>query len=131
MESEFIFTEECKFFKVSQFFDKIVRIEIKDHKEITELDVEDLLNLLQKKLGENKYPTMIVMNEFTNLTKEAKVLSASERGTKNSDCEAIIVNNFGNKLIYKMYMVINKPNVLTNVFTTAEDGLLWLRINSK
>jgi len=131
MENKFIFIEECRFFKVYQYLDKIVCIEIKDHIEITELDIEDLLNLLQKNLGENKYPTLIIMNEFTNLTKEAKDLSASERGTKNSDCEVMIVNNFGNQLIYKMYMLLSKPRVLTNVFTSKEDGLKWLRKNNK
>lgn len=123
--SRFLF--ETSFFKMYQSNDGILINRIKEHNLIEEKDVRELLSLTEKYTNNKRYPFLIVMSEFTLLTKEAKILSGSEEGTRFSLCEAVLLNNIANKIIFNTYLLISKPKVPTRAFTNSNDAFEWLR----
>jgi hypothetical protein len=126
-DTDIIFNERCTSFNVSQRADSIVIVELLDHDEIDVPQVEELLALLNRQFGDKRLPTIILLPEFTNMSKEALLLSGSEKGTRNSLHEAVVVKSVANRIIFRMYYVFVKPPVPTTYHSSFEEAVEKLK----
>ncbi len=93
------------------------------------LDVDDVIEIKQVNmhLAENKpYCVLVSGDEFITISKEAKVMVASEKFAHNTIAKAIVVDNLSKKLIVSFYLAVNKPKINTKSFLKRNDALNWL-----
>jgi hypothetical protein len=70
-----------------------------------------------------------VLNEsagFYRITREARELSASREYSEHIAAIAVIAKHVAVKLVFDLYLKIDKPKVPTKAFADRETGIRWL-----
>jgi len=105
--------------------DGIVQINASDFDYSFERVVE-----LNKALGEitkgERKLVLIISCNLTNVSKEAREYMATPESTQFSIAEAFVIRSLGQKILANFYMKVNKPTVLTKIFTSEASAERWL-----
>jgi hypothetical protein len=99
-------------------------------KEGVAIDTEFLLKgkkMLEELLPGNKYYLLSEGIGFFSITQEAREMIASPEYSSHLRAVAFYTTNYSLKLLADMYNKINKPVVLTRVFTDRESAMEWLK----
>lgn len=94
---------------------------------IVEDDVYKLKEINQRMADGKPYVVIVIPEPFSQITREARELIASEKNAVNTIAKAIVVKSLAHKLIADFYLAVNKPVIKTRIFNTREAGLLWLK----
>lgn len=102
---------------------------IKDNVSIEYQDVIKIKEVNQSLAKGQKYVLLISSAPFASITKEARELSASEEFAETNLAKAILVESLGQKLVVNFYLSINKPKIITRMFSINDRGeaIKWLK----
>ena len=105
--------------------DGILYIGIKEI-EIFDLDIaKACVNDRLEFTGENFYPCLVDVVKVGSMTKEARDYFAKEGSEYLTAC-AIVVSSAFLKMLTNFYIMVNKPETPTRMFTDRESALEWL-----
>ncbi|MCE3229296.1 MAG: hypothetical protein K0S32_3847 [Bacteroidetes bacterium] len=93
------------------------------------IDVPYLLEgkkLLDELGSDRKFYVLSESSGFYRISKEARELSASKEYSAHIAAVAVITKHISIKLVFDLYLKIDKPAVPTKAFTDREAGLKWL-----
>jgi len=96
----------------------------------THLEIEDSIAIIEArtKLANNRsYPIMYTATKLVIPTPEARVNIATEKRSKLVKADAFVVNSLPQRLMAKIYRVVNKPVRPTQYFETEESAIEWLK----
>ena len=85
--------------------------------------VNDSIAILNKGI---QSPILISAEILVQFDKSAREFSASEEGFRYTLAEALLVKNFGHKLIATFYVNYNKPPKPSKIFTNQQKAEEWL-----
>lgn len=111
--------------------DGIIHVFYKEH---TELDVKlqlEMLDVYIQLCGNKQYPFIFEAEEYITVTKEARDNALSLEDQSPLSMSAILVKNLAHKLIADFYLKINKPRRPYKVFKDFQEGINWLKQESK
>lgn len=81
-----------------------------------------------KELGNGKkFLNLVVVENGTLPTKEAREYSSSIEGCKYKLADAFVIDSLAQKIIGNFIVRVHKPPVPTNLFNNKEDALIWLK----
>lgn len=120
--------KEIKFnFGVIQLLsNSIVRLEIFDDVLVSLHECRVLNNAIGEINNNQLSRVLMVPNENTNFTSEAREFSASEEGLKFTIADALISKNLAHKILINFYLKFNKPPKPSRVFENEEEAMEWL-----
>ena len=104
----------------------LVRIQLFEN---ADLDGPDILAINKAKfelIGERKHVVLFVPSIFSNMTADARKVSATSEVNRNSLAKAIIVLSPHQRIIVNFFIKFNRPPAPTSVFTNDKDALVWL-----
>jgi hypothetical protein len=107
--------------------DGIAVLNIKVNTEIEVSHVKRIVETLGEIGGGKKYPLLIVSEEFTLPTSEARSYIAKAEADPYASAEAYIIKSFSQKLVGNVYLSLNKPGRPTRLFTDEEKAVEWLK----
>ncbi len=99
------------------------------YKQIENLDqhVAEACVQARKAFTENKdYPCLVDVISIKNFTKEARDYFANE-GNEGITANAILINSTVTKMMANFYIMVNKPQNPTRMFTDKKSALEWLK----
>lgn len=94
------------------------------------IEVEDVMEIkaINMQLTNGKpYAAILSFGFMTEVTQKSRELLASKDFQQNTIAKALLVNNFGHRLLGNFYLTVNKPHIRTRLFTDRELALNWLR----
>lgn len=94
------------------------------------VDVDDVLFFKQANtslMGNEAYAILVVSEQGSTISKEARALSASDEFKKNTVAKAFLVNNLPHRIVGNFYLKVNRPAIPTRIFSDREQALNWLR----
>ena len=74
----------------------------------------------------NKMRIYISTNPLLHSTNEAREFAASDEAQEFTFANAVLVNTAAKKILFNLYLKINKPKIPTKGFNNREDALAWL-----
>jgi hypothetical protein len=81
--------------------------------------------------GGSNYPILVDLREIKSISKEARD-HFSMRGRKpNVTAIAMLVSSPLSRIIGNFFLGLNKPTVPTRLFTSEEEGILWMKRNTE
>ena len=86
-----------------------------------------LVEVIGEMVNYKKVPLLCKFDEFASPPKENRDFWAKKDSCPYTSAEAFIVDSLARKLIYNFYLLINKPQRDTKMFTTIEDARKWLK----
>ncbi|MDX5419622.1 MAG: hypothetical protein LPK09_10435 [Hymenobacteraceae bacterium] len=98
------------------------------YKEIENMDLEMAKTFVRERLEftEHKaYPCLVDVILLKNSTKEARDYFANE-GNEGILANALLVNSSAFKMMANFYVMVNKPQNPTRLFTDKKSALEWL-----
>lgn len=114
------------FATVSKLENSIIKIDMTPSSVI---DLEEC-EKITKAIGDltNKKQALILMiaENSTNFTTEARAFSASELGSIYTIADAMIVKNLAQKIMVSFYLKINKPIRPSKAFNSESEAIKWL-----
>lgn len=104
-----------------------MHFDIKPVDEFTREDVNDVLDVVAE-IGEGRsFPNLVTIETFVEISKEAKILSASDEGNRYTLADAFVLKSISLKLFGNFYLTINKPVKPTRLFTDPDSAIKWLK----
>ena len=107
--------------------DGIVLVKIRGNDEIDVKHVVQVVETLEKIGKGKKFPLLIVVDEYTLPTPEARAYIATPESNPYASAEAYVIQSFTQKLVGNVYLSLNKPARSTKMFTSEEKALEWLK----
>jgi hypothetical protein len=104
----------------------IIKVQIKDNVSIEEKDIIEIKNINTELSNRKQYFLLFIAGKDAHISKEARELSAEEEMSKNKLAQAFVINSLAQKIIVDFFINVQKPSVLTKVFTDEEKALKWL-----
>lgn len=98
------------------------------YKEIETMDLDMAITCVKDRLQftDNKaYPCLVDVIMLKNSTKEARDYLAVQ-GNEGISANAILVNSMAFKMMANFYIMVNKPQNPTRMFTDKASALEWL-----
>lgn len=98
------------------------------------VEVEDIhfIKITNTRLAEGDYYcVMLVQEELTSISKEAKELVASDSFVQKTIAHAIVVTSLAQRMVANIYMRVNRPKMRTRAFKTREEAIAWLQKHYK
>lgn len=98
------------------------------YKEIETMDLDMAITCVKDRLQftDNKaYPCLVDVIMLKNSTKEARDYLAVQ-GNEGISANAILVNSMAFKMMANFYIMVNKPQNPTRMFTDKTSALEWL-----
>lgn len=100
---------------------------IKEGVHLLREDVESIKRANIEVSSRDKYVVLVNSKEFTSISREARELSASREFAKETIAKALMAPSTGHKIVSQFYIRVNKPVILTEIFTDIDKALVWLR----
>ena len=94
--------------------------------DLSKYDVIKLENDVLTGLPDEKYYSVIKVNDYLKLPREIKEYLISEERSWRLAAEAIIIRSFTQKLMVDFYFQFNLPLVPTRTFTQSKEAHSWL-----
>ena len=113
-------------FSVRLLAQNIVEVTIHKHQIFDTKHVHEVKMINKKLTGNKPYGYIGIKNEFAVITKQAKILMASEKIAKNTVAKALIIQGLSDRILANFYLKINKPFTQTKVFTNKNEAIKWL-----
>ncbi len=107
--------------------DGIVEVILKKSSLIDLQECRDVMNAYEQLLEKKKYPLLHVVEDYVQVTNDARNFGSSEEGLRFSAAEAFVINSLAHKLLANFYLRVNKPSVPTKFFSNKADAEFWLR----
>lgn len=107
--------------------DGILNIKIFPNVLLTLEKVKEYYIISKEIVGNKKALVLFDGSEEYSITEEAKFFGASKEVTDTRIAVAYITNSIANKLMFNLYLSVNKPEVPTKMFSSKENGLKWLK----
>lgn len=107
--------------------DGILYIRVTNESEETVEKSKKLVKSIGEMVNYKKVPLLTKFDEFALPPKENRDFWAKKDSCPYSIAEAFIVDSIGMKLIANFYLLINKPQRETKMFTKVEDARKWLK----
>jgi hypothetical protein len=107
----------------NQFMEFIIKPDITIDVE----DVEEAKRITVERYPNTKFFVLARGIEFFTLTKEARSLAATKEHSDNTIAIAFYSNNTSLQLVGNMYLKIDKPHVLTKIFSDLNAAKEWLQ----
>lgn len=104
----------------------LVRIHLFDN---ADLEAEDIIAINKAKtelIGEKTHGVLFIPGTYSNMSAEARKVSATPEINRNSFAKAIIVRNTHQRLIVNFFIKFDRPPAPTAVFNNEKDALKWL-----
>jgi hypothetical protein len=86
-----------------------------------------LVEVIGEMVNYEKVPLLCKFDDFASPPQENRDFWAKKDSCPYTSAEAFIVDSLAMKLIYNFYLLINKPQRNTKMFTTIEDARKWLK----
>ena len=80
-----------------------------------------------KLAGGKKYVVLASSGHLSTISKEAMTLLASKDYHDLIAGKALLLTNFGHKLVGNFYLQVKKPAMPTKIFENREEAMVWLR----
>lgn len=106
--------------------DGILRTKIFEGVEIGLRDVQEYYAFTQKLTGGKKALVLIDGRAAFSITEEARAYAA-EQANRTRVATALIVNSAAARMLYNLYIQINKPQTPTRMFTDERTAIEWLK----
>lgn len=107
--------------------DGILYIKISSEKEETVELAKEMVQKLGKLVQYKKVPILAKHDEFAIPGKENREFWSKKDACPYSKAEAFIIQSTAMKLISNFYLLINKPERPTKMFTSEKDAIEWLK----
>lgn len=120
---KFIKTDKANLELVNEFC-----VKIKTHDEV-DLDLKDMQAIHEAKktlVHNNMYTTIFIPGKYVTITMEARKFAASDDANYNAIAKAIVATDIAIRLVGSFFITINKPPVITKIFSTEKEALVWL-----
>jgi hypothetical protein len=104
----------------------LVRIQLFDN---ADLEAEDILAINKAKtelIGEAIHGVLFIPDTYSNMSAEARKVSATPEINRNSFAKAIVIRTTHQRIIVNFFIKFNRPPAPTAVFNNEEDALKWL-----
>lgn len=118
---------ETEKFIATMLGDGIIENRIKDEVTLDKAGVLEMKRANMTLANGQKYATIVSVGFLSGITKEARELMATEEFIQDAVAKGLIVETLGHRIAANFYMRVNKPAMLTQVFKTREEALLWVR----
>ena len=105
----------------------IMHFDLKKVDEYTKQDVNDVLTAVGEIGNGRAFANLVTINDYVEIDKEAKILSASEGGNRYTIADAFVLKSMPLKLLGNFYLQINKPVRPTRLFNDETSALKWLK----
>lgn len=99
---------------------------IHHHATIEKEDILEMKQINKQLSGGLPYVVLIDSGTFTDITKEARELLASQEFGEKTIAKALFVRSLGHRIVGQFYIKINKPYVNTKIFADREKAIDWL-----
>lgn len=106
--------------------DSILEVEVNSDEEFDACDMQEVIRAAEE-LGKGK--RLLHLMKFgarTIATKEARLLSSSEFGSRFRLADALIVNSLAQRMIFNYMINVEKPVVPTRLFSNEQEAIHWL-----
>lgn len=114
-------------FGVVQLLDNsIVRIEVISNVIIDYKECELLNNAIGELNNNSKSLVLMLADDTSQFTAEARAFSASDEGRKFTIADAMVTRNLAQRLIATLYIKINKPQIPSKIFNSEDEAIKWL-----
>lgn len=107
--------------------DGILRTKIFEGSVIGLKDVQEYYSFTEKLTGGEKALVLLDGRSAFTITDEARAYAA-EQANRTRAATALIVNSPAIKIIYNLYIQIDKPQTPTRMFTDEASAIAWLKI---
>jgi hypothetical protein len=107
--------------------DGIMLYEIKEDYMVDVQDLKDINQAVGKIGNGGKYPNLIMMGNYTNITNEATEYSTSDENNVYTLADAFVLKSLHQKLLANLYLKINRPKIPTRFFENTVDAVEWLK----
>lgn len=107
--------------------DGILRTKIFEGSVIGLKDVQEYYSFTEKLTGGEKALVLLDGRSAFTITDEARAYAA-EQANRTRAATALIVNSAAIKIIYNLYIQIDKPQTPTRMFTDEASAIAWLKI---
>ena len=104
----------------------IVHIKVNGNTEIDVPDVIELVNELGKLFQNKKFPLLIVTEDYTLPTRDARHYIALAESDPYAAAEAYVVRSYAQKLVGNFFLNFNKPARPTRIFMDEIEARKWL-----
>ena len=95
---------------------------------VIEVDDVKAFKLANETLAEGKpYAVLVEVEEMVAVSKESRELVASRDFKRFTIAEAFVISSLGHKIIANFYMQVNKPHILTKIFSDRDKAVIWLK----
>jgi hypothetical protein len=126
-EIQILKTVNFKILSVNLRSDGLVHVKIKGNEEIDVKNVVEVVSALEIFYEEKKFPLLIVVDEYTLPTPEARAYIATPESDPYASAEAYVIQSFTQKLAGNVYLSFNKPARPTRLFNSEEKAIEWLK----
>lgn len=126
-EIQILKTVNFKILSVNLRSDGLVHVKIKGNEEIDVKNVVEVVSALETFYEEKKFPLLIVVDEYTLPTPEARAYIATPESDPYACAEAYVIQSFTQKLAGNVYLSFNKPARPTRLFNSEEKAIEWLK----
>lgn len=114
-------------FGVAQLLDNyIVRIEVVSNVIIDYKECELLNNAIGELNNNSKSLVLMLADDTSQSTAEARAFSASDEGRRFTIADAMVTRNLAQRLIATLYIKINKPQIPSKIFNSEDEAIKWL-----
>lgn len=118
---------------VRKLEDGLIELTFKEHISFELNDALEVDEVFRKFVGEKPYYTLVDGSSlFSSISEEARAHFAKPNDINiHRKAEALVAENFANRIIANLYMAINKPSNPVKVFSNKESALAWLKALKK
>lgn len=106
--------------------DGLFHIDIFPNSNIGKTEVISIVDAMLKLSKGEILPALILMGEFTEISKEAREFTADPKRPLAANALAFVLNNSGHRIIANFFMALNKPVKPVRFFKKEKEALLWL-----
>lgn len=99
---------------------------IHDHATLEKEDILEMKQINKQLTAGLPYVVLIDSGTYTDITKEARELIASQEFGEKTIAKALFVRSLGHRIVGQFYIKINKPYINTKIFADREKAIEWL-----
>lgn len=94
------------------------------------VDLDIVKSIVESRINFSKgisYPVLIDVKGVRSFTKEARDYGGGNEGVRLVKAGAFVVDSALTKMLINLFLLINKPNVPTKLFTDEKEAKEWLQ----
>lgn len=104
-----------------------LRLDIFGDEEINVNDVNLIAQMCKEKGGGEVLPLLIIVDEYTLPSAEARKFIAQKDSNPYAKAEAYVIKDLSQKIVGNFFLKVDKPARPTKIFSNEQDALEWLK----